>query len=422
MPPADEVIAGAARPVPQGDTKVVALVSAGHFFSHFYLLSLPPLFIFIQQEFQVSYVALGLAATAYNLIGGLIQAPVGFLVDRFGARLPLLLGFGVNALAILLMGFVDVYGLLLVLAVLAGIGNSVFHPADYAIMSGAVDEKRVGRAFGIHTFSGFLGGSIAPLTMGMLAAFWNWRVALVVTGAAGLAVLVAVALSSGALAQASPGRRGAARTPPADGAAAQGVKTGWSLLLTPAMLIFFLLFCVITFTTSGVYVFTINALIDLRGTGYAVANAALTGFLFSSALGVLLGGFLADRFGRHDMVATVFLIIAAGAILLPVIFDLPPVALVAAMSLSGLAFGTVQPARDMMVRAITPPGEMGKTFGFLSVGMAVGASLAPLLFGWLMDHGRPDGVFIGAAVFMLLIILTALAGRLVGRRSGLRRS
>ena len=90
--------------------------------------------------------------------------------------------------------------------------------------------------------------------------------------------------------------------------------------------------------------------------------------------------------------------------------------------MSGLAFGTVQPARDMMVRAITPPGEMGKTFGFLSVGMAVGASLAPLLFGWLMDHGRPDGVFIGAAVFMLLIILTALAGRLVGRRSGLRRS
>ena len=188
------------------------------------------------------------------------------------------------------------------------------------------------------------------------------------------------------------------------------------------MLIFFLLFCVITFTTSGVYVFTINALIELRGTGYVVANAALTGFLFASALGVLLGGFLADRFGRHDMVATVFLLVAAGAIVLPVFFDLPPVALVAAMAVSGLAFGTVQPARDMMVRAITPPGEMGKTFGFLSVGMAVGASLAPLLFGWLMDHGRPDGVFIGAAVFMLLIILTALAGRLVGRRSGLRRS
>ncbi len=92
------------------------------------------------------------------------------------------------------------------------------------------------------------------------------------------------------------------------------------------------------------------------------------------------------------------------------------------MTLSGLAFGTVQPARDMMVRAITPPGEMGKTFGFLSVGMAVGASLAPLLFGWLMDRGQPQGVFIGAAIFMLLIIVTALSGRFVGRRSGLRRS
>lgn len=416
MPPTDEALAGARTLPERGDAKVVGLVSAGHFFSHFYLLCLPPLFVFIQAEFGVSYVALGLAATAYSLIGGLIQAPVGFLIDRFGARLLLLLGFAVNAIAICLIGFVDVYWLLLLLAMLAGIGNSVFHPADYAVMSGAVDEKRVGRAFGIHTFSGFFGGSVAPLTMGLLAAFWSWRAALIVAGLAGLAVWAMVALNSGALVRAAPGRK-RTRTQ----GAASGVRTGWSLLLSPAMLLFFLLFCIITFTTSGIYVFTINALIELRGTSYAVANAALTGFLFASALGVLLGGYLADRFGRHDLVATIFLVLAAAAVVLPAFFDLPTPLLVAAMAVSGLAYGTVQPARDMMVRAITPPGEMGKTFGFLSVGMAVGASAAPLLYGWIMDAGRPGGVFVISAIFMLMTILAALAGRLAGRRGGLRR-
>lgn len=403
---------------PGRDAKVIGLISAGHFFSHFYLLSLPPLFVFLQRDFEISYVALGLTMTGYNLIGGLLQAPVGFLVDRIGARLLLLLGFGLNAAAIGLIGVADGYWMLLALAVLAGIGNSVFHPADYAIMSGAVSEAKVGRAFGIHTFSGFFGGSVAPLTMAALAALWGWRAALIIVGAAGLVALAVMAANSAVLGQAAPGaKRGPA--PVNDGG---GARRGWALLLTPAMLLFFALFCAVTFTTGGVYSFTINGLIDLHGTPYALANAALTGFLFTSSLGVLLGGFLADRFGRHDLVATVALVIAASAIVVPAYVALPPVALVAVLSLSGLAFGTVQPARDMMVRAITPPGEMGKAFGFLSVGMSVGGSIAPVIFGWIMDNGRPDFVFLGAAFFMLVTLLTALAGRFVGARSGLRRS
>ncbi len=204
------------------DSKIIGLISAGHFFSHFYLLSLPPLFLFLQKDFGVSYVELGLAMTAYNLIGGVIQAPVGFLVDRIGARLLLLLGFGLNALAVGLIGVVGGYGMLLALAVLAGIGNSVFHPADYAIMSGTVSEAKVGRAFGIHTFSGFFGGSVAPITMGLMAAMWGWRAALIVAGALGLVTLAVMAVNSGILGQAAPGAKGdhrAVNAPPARAAA-----------------------------------------------------------------------------------------------------------------------------------------------------------------------------------------------------------
>lgn len=401
------------------DTKVIALISAGHFFSHFYLLALPPLFLFLQQDFGVSYVALGLALTAYNLIGGVIQAPVGFLVDRIGARLLLLLGFGLNAVAVGLIGVVDGYWMLVALAVLAGIGNSVFHPADYAIMSGTVSEAKVGRAFGIHTFAGFFGGSVAPITMGVMAAVWGWRAALIVAGAVGLAVLAIMAANSAVLGQAAPGTKRGGHATVNDGGAA---RRGWSLLLTPAMLLFFALFCAITFTTSGIYAFTINGLIDLHGTPYTLANAALTAFLFASALGVLLGGFFADRMGRHDLVASVALLLAAATILVPAFVSLAPAALIAVMAVSGLAFGAVQPARDMMVRAITPGTEMGKVFGFLSVGMSLGSSVSPLLFGWFMDAGRPDAVFVAAAAFMIVTLLAALAGRFVGARSGLARA
>lgn len=415
MPPVDDAL-GQAPPRPRHDTRVIALISAGHFFSHFYLLCLPPLFLFIQQEFGVSYLALGMAVTAYNLVGGVIQAPVGFLVDRYGARGILLLGLGVNAAAIGLIGFVDAYWVLLMLATVAGIGNSVFHPADYAILAGAVPEQKVGRAFGVHTFSGFFGGSIAPGTMGALAALWDWRVALFVAGIAGLVTLLVLMANSRLLAEAAPGR-GAVAAP-----STANVRTGMSLLLTPAMLLFFTLFCAITFTTSGMYAFTINGLIELHGTSYKVANAALTGFLMLSSFGVLLGGYLADKVGRHDLMASVFLIFAAATIIIPAIYDLPSVWLILILSISGLAFGTVQPARDMMVRSITPSGEMGKVFGFLSVGMGVGASIAPLIFGWIMDSGRPDWVFFTAAIFMLATLLAALAGRLVGVRTGLRRA
>jgi MFS family permease len=162
------------------DGWVIGLISAGHFLSHFYYLTLPPMFPLLKAEFSVSYVELGLAMTAYALLGGLIQVPVGFLVDHlFGARKVLLAGLGLTALAVTLIGFVHVYWALLVLAVIAGIGNSVFHPADYTILSSSIGERRLGRAFSIHTFFGFLGTACAPPVMLALSGWLGWRLAFI---------------------------------------------------------------------------------------------------------------------------------------------------------------------------------------------------------------------------------------------------
>ena len=173
-----------------GDERwAISLISAGHYLSHFYGLALPPLFPLLKMEFGVSYIELGLAMTAYGFLGGILQAPVGFLVDHLGPRRVLLWGLCLISTSVMLMGFVDSYWMLLVLAVFAGLGNSVFHPADYAILAGSIGEKRLGRAYSVHTFSGFLGGACAPVAMLTIAAYTDWRTALIVTGGIGLLVL-----------------------------------------------------------------------------------------------------------------------------------------------------------------------------------------------------------------------------------------
>ena len=117
------------------DVKVMGLVGAAHWASHFFQLVLPALFLFLRDEFQVSFAALGLLTTLLYGASGLAQTPAGFLVDRFGARTVLLSGLTLASLATLAVGLVQNYWLLMPLAVLAGLGNSVFHPADLAILT-----------------------------------------------------------------------------------------------------------------------------------------------------------------------------------------------------------------------------------------------------------------------------------------------
>ncbi|MGY8961409.1 MAG: MFS transporter, partial [Alphaproteobacteria bacterium] len=161
---------------------IIGLISAGHFLSHFYYMSLPPMFLLLKAEFGVSYIELGAAMTAYGFLGGFIQAPVGFLVDHLGPRKVLLAGLGLNAIAIMLIGFVDAYWVLVLLAVFAGIGNSVFPPADYAILSGSIDDERIGRAFSTHTFFGFFGTACAPPVMLASASLFGWRTSFIIIG------------------------------------------------------------------------------------------------------------------------------------------------------------------------------------------------------------------------------------------------
>ena len=388
----------ARTPAQPSRLRIVGAVSAAHFVSHYYILLLAPLMPFVRDEYGVSYTEIGLAFAAFNIVSAVLQTPAGFLADWLGPRILLVAGLLIGAAAFAVIGAVHSFWLMVAMFGVAGIGNTVYHPADYALLSQHVPADRIGQAFSLHTFAGMLGSAITPPAALMLQAWWGWRGAMIGSAVLGLAVAVLVML----LREPAPARP----TPRAP----KGAPNDWQILLKPRILLSLLFFVLLAMVNAGINNYSVVALGALYGTPVATANAALTGNLFLSAIGVLAGGFLVGRTRRHGLVAGLGL--AAAAVFTVVVgeVNMEALALVAAMSAAGFFAGVIMPSRDMIVRDVTPPGAFGKVFGFVTTGFNIGGIVAPLVFGAIMDHGSPRLVFLVAAVLTVAAIAT-VSGR-----------
>jgi MFS family permease len=260
----------------------------------------------------------------------------------------------------------------------------------------------MGRAFSIHTFGGHAGFALAPPTVVFLTAAFDWRIALALAAVPGLVVSLLLALS-GDLRRttAGPGRAGAALE-------ARGVA-GIRLLLSGPILMALLFFAMLAISNNGYTSFSVAAIASLYQVPLAEANLPLTLYLACSALGVLAGGWVADRTPHHhQVVGGSFVLVALISALIPEL--LPPLGVTAGLfALAGFFSGLVAPSRDMMVRAVTPPGASGKVFGFVTTGFNVGGIAGPLLFGAVLDFGDPGLVFWTVAALSLLTLLVVYA-------------
>jgi len=389
--------AGVISPARAPYIRVVGAVSAAHFMSHYYIILLAPLMPFVRDEYQVTYTQIGLAFAVFNIVTAVFQTPAGFLVDRLGARVLLVLGLAIGATSFVTAGLVNSFWVMIAMFAVAGIGNTVYHPADYALLSQHVPSDRIGQAFSLHTFAGMLGSAVAPASLLMMQSSWGWRGAFIGAGLLGFAVAFFLLLV----------RDGSTTTAKASTrAVSDSSDAGWRLLLSAPILLNLAFFILLAMMSSGLYNYSVVALGALYGTPVTTANAALTGNLLLSAAGVLVGGLLVTRTKRHSLVATLGLTAMALAVVLVASVDLGSLALIAAMSLAGLFSGIIMPSRDMIVRDVTPPGSFGKVFGFVTTGFNIGGIVSPLIFGAVMDHGSPRMVFLLVAAFTLLGIIT----------------
>jgi MFS family permease len=390
-----DILAAPRQAKTDASLRTLLAISTAHWVSHFHLFVLPMLFPFLKEQLGVGYIELGFALTVFAVVSGLTQAPMGYLGDRIGARKILLMGLTLGGFALIMLGIHLSYSWLIASAVLLGLANSVYHPADYAILSAHMDEARMGRAFSIHTFAGFLGGAVAPAIVAALVATTSGYGALIVAGAVG--PVVALLLLVVGIPDASAADR-----------AADGVTTPQPNIVTPAIMVLTVFFMLLSLSNAGIGNFGVVALMSGYGSSFSTANIALTAFLGFSSIGVLAGGFLADHTRRHGQVAAVCFSLNAAIVLAIAIMTLPAVLLTAAMAVAGFLGGVIAPSRDMLVRNAAPPGAAGRAFGIVSTGFNIGGIISPLLFGWIMDQDMPHWVFGASVVFMALTVLLAL--------------
>lgn len=393
----------ATLPAPQrSDIEVISVIGFVHGVSHFFHLLLPPLFPWLMPEFGLSFTAIGTTMTVFFVVSGIGQASAGFLVDRFGAARVLGGGIACFALAGVLLYFATGYPMLIAVAALAGLGNSVFHPADFTVLNRHVSQARLGHAFSAHGLSGNLGWAAAPVYLTGLATAYGWRTAAL---GASLVAVAALALLFW--------RRDALTDPVEHHAekASEPAGSTFAFLSSRAVWLCFLFFLLITAAFGTIQNFASPILQALYGLSITTAAFALSTYLVGGAVGIILGGFLAQK-GEHDHLIAGALGVAALLAILLAAGIMPSWSILPLMAGIGFCTGTAGPSRDLLVRRAATArfgkAAYGRVYGFVYSGLDLGLAMAPVIFGGLMDARHFSEVLVGIAVLQVLAIFSAL--------------
>jgi MFS family permease len=354
---------------------------------------------FFRNEFQVSFTYLGVILTTRAITTGALQIPVGFLVDRFGGKIVLIVGLFMLSISFSLLAAIPDFIWSIPLMVFFGAGLASMRPSNYTIINASIHPSWVGRAFGINMFTAHAARAVAPPLIVSIAVVWDWRVAVLAAGALGFLVTVGLTTQWRIVRDDSVQPKKSH-----DLSFFQEIRS----LASGSLLMFFIFFIFNALTTHGVHSFTVAALAELRDAPLTAASGVLTAYLVTGALGVLAGGFIVDRWPRHGQIAIATLVGSGALFILVGALPMPMVLIIVVMSIAGTLQGVLRPARDMLMRAVIPRESFGKAIGIVATGAAVGGAAAPVIFGWILDAGNPSWLFYVLAANLVILIVTVL--------------
>ncbi len=392
--------------MPTRDVRVISLIGVAHGISHYYQLAFMTMLVIVRERAGLGFEDIGLLVAIFYGVSGVGQTAAGFAVDRVGARPILVSALATIGIAFSLISVTHSFAGLAAIAVVAGLGNCVFHPADFALINASVQFGRLGRAYSIHGLGGSLGWAAGPV-MYFLNGLVGLEGTALIGAVPGLVMAGLIARERGNLID----HRVAVR------AADRGGASNLTLFLRAPILLCLAYFALLSVSTVGIQQFAVPAWTHMFDITVSHAALGLIVFMVGSALGMLVGGVFADRVRHHEKVASIGLVVAA-ALTLPIALQaVPPLLLVPLLALAGFAGGITNPSRDMIVRSATPPGASGKVFGFVYSGLDMGSFIAPPIFGFLMARDLPATIFwisvvvylVNAAIVIVIRQTTMLA-------------
>jgi MFS family permease len=387
------------------------VISSVHGIQHLFYRLFPPLIPILVVGLDSSLWQLGLLVSIYLFAGGLGQAPMGVLVDRFDRQYILLPSIGLMSVGYLLFvlgsvagsalpsiqllghHFTGTYQIMACGMFVAGVGYSGIHPVGYPLISANVGDENKGKLLGMWGSASKIGDTIAPLLIGGLILVTSWESILVGVSLFGfcyggwLWLLI---------------RRGEIETRPpmqsdeagaADTGSQDGLTANPRQFLVPMSTIL-LAFCFILFATNGLITFTPVFVTDVYGYSLSVlgvevpsesvANGYFSVLLLSGAVSQLGVGALADRVDYRLVLIGLLALTTVGLAILSLLRLTPLVLLVVFALVGGCLFG-VNPVRDALISDITPPEYEGRTFGsFWTIALLVSSGY-PLAIGYLGD-------------------------------------
>ena len=386
------------------DVQLISLVSLAHMMSHFSQLLLPPLFPWLKDDLNASYAELGFLMTIFFIVSCAVQAVSGFFVDRLGPRPILFAGLGLLGLSCLGYALSNSYWMLAFFAVLAGVGNGVFHPVDYTLINRRVSASRLGHAYSAHGISGSLGWAVAPALVVGLTLVFSWRIALLVAAAVVFAVLLVVVSQHQKLALS-----------PVPAPRAEAGDKSMDFLKIPAVWMCFGFFFIYAIALGLVNAFAPEAARQLHDVPLSLVAICLSVYMLASAAGMASGGFLAVNPARSEKVVVTGFTLAVGLSLWLALGQVPAAGVPVLFGLMGFVSGLAAPSRDLLIKSATPANASGRVYGVVYAGLDIGQAVSPLIFGWMMDRGHFKWVLLGLALMQCLLVCSALSIQRVRR-------
>ncbi|MDO4592528.1 MAG: MFS transporter [Comamonadaceae bacterium] len=388
------------------DARTIGLVGLAHGSSHFFHLLLPPLFPWLIADFGTSYAELGVMVSLFFIVSGVGQMLSGFIVDKVGAQRVMFAALSSFVIAGLIASSAQNYAMLLAASFFAGLGNAPFHPVDFTILNKRVTSQNIGHAFSVHGISGNIGWAVAPVFMaGITTLSGSWRLACLCGALFAAVVLAIMVLNRRWLDDRAFDAEEQAAAKNAGGA---GAGTGtFDFLKLPAIWLCFSFFFWSTVGLSAIQNFSSSALHQIYDLPVSMTALVVTGFMLCGALGMVGGGFLAQRVQRLEKTIAIFLLLAAACLALVATGWLSGMAALVVASMAGFGHGLAGPSRDMLIKRATPAGNTGRVYGTVYSGLDTGFAVAAPIFGWMMDHQMPNAVFFGAAVAMAISVASA---------------